>query len=243
MTEGSAPAGHGHEGSAVAVGTGGTLRVVADRDRLLIWRDPMRRMPWLMVAVLTVAWPFIVVPRARRRLRGRGDGVVVRRAGGQPVRRRGLRSVVAPADDHRPGAGPRRGARTRARRGRARHGDRGHRGRRAGNLPGRPRQDPGGARPVPRRAAGRDRGGLLHLGPAALRPTAEPEVDVRLQRSRPEGPDLRRHARHARRRSGCCPARRDRRRPVVDGEPGLGMGRADSRPGGRRGCAAGGGQA
>jgi ABC-2 type transport system permease protein len=45
----------------VAVGIGGTLRVVADRDRMLIWRDPMRRMPWLMMAVLTVAWPFIVV--------------------------------------------------------------------------------------------------------------------------------------------------------------------------------------
>jgi ABC-2 type transport system permease protein len=43
----------------VAVGTGGTLRVVADRDRMLIWRDPMRRMPWLMMAVLTIAWPFI----------------------------------------------------------------------------------------------------------------------------------------------------------------------------------------
>jgi ABC-2 type transport system permease protein len=61
MTEGSAPAGHGRGSNAVAVGIGGTLRVVADRDRMLIWRDPMRRMPWLMMAVLTVAWPFIVV--------------------------------------------------------------------------------------------------------------------------------------------------------------------------------------
>jgi ABC-2 type transport system permease protein len=67
MTEGSAPAGHGHESVAVAVGTGGTLRVVADRDRMLIWRDPMRRMPWLMMAVLTIAYPFIV---------GRGHGTV-----------------------------------------------------------------------------------------------------------------------------------------------------------------------
>ena len=67
MTEGSAPAGHGRESNAVAVGTGGTLRVVADRDRMLIWRDPMRRMPWLMMAVLTVAYPFIV---------GRGHGTV-----------------------------------------------------------------------------------------------------------------------------------------------------------------------
>jgi len=61
MTESSGPAGHSHAGTAVAVGIGGTLRVVADRDRLLIWRDPMRRMPWLMVAALTIAWPFIVV--------------------------------------------------------------------------------------------------------------------------------------------------------------------------------------
>jgi ABC-2 type transport system permease protein len=35
--------------------------VVADRDRLLVWRDPMRRMPWLTLAVLLIAWPFIVV--------------------------------------------------------------------------------------------------------------------------------------------------------------------------------------
>ena len=61
MTESSGPAGHSHATSATGVGVGGTLRVVADRDRLLIWRDPMRRMPWLMVAVLTIAWPFIVV--------------------------------------------------------------------------------------------------------------------------------------------------------------------------------------
>ena len=60
-TEGSSPAGRGHEGSSVAVGTAGTVRVVADRDRLLVWRDPMRRMPWLTLAVLLIAWPFIVV--------------------------------------------------------------------------------------------------------------------------------------------------------------------------------------
>lgn len=59
-TESSAPAGRGHEGSSVAVGTAGTLRVVADRDRLLVWRDPMRRMPWLTLIVLVLAWPFIV---------------------------------------------------------------------------------------------------------------------------------------------------------------------------------------
>lgn len=59
-TEGSSPS-HGAEGTAVAVGVMGTMKVVAGRDRLLAWRDPMRRMPWLMVLLLTVAWPFMVV--------------------------------------------------------------------------------------------------------------------------------------------------------------------------------------
>lgn len=65
-TEGSSPS-HGVEGTAVAVGVAGTMKVVAGRDRLLAWRDPMRRMPWLMVVLLTVAWPFLVV---------RGSGAV-----------------------------------------------------------------------------------------------------------------------------------------------------------------------
>lgn len=39
----------------------GTAGVVAARDRLLVWRDPMRRLPWLMVMVFIVLWPFIVV--------------------------------------------------------------------------------------------------------------------------------------------------------------------------------------
>jgi ABC-2 type transport system permease protein len=65
-TEGSSPS-HGVEGTAVAVGVVGTMKVVAGRDRLLAWRDPMRRMPWLMVVLLTVAWPFLVV---------RGSGAV-----------------------------------------------------------------------------------------------------------------------------------------------------------------------
>ena len=59
-TEGSAPS-HGAEGTAIAVGVVGTMKVVAGRDRLLAWRDPMRRMPWLMVVILTIAWPFLVV--------------------------------------------------------------------------------------------------------------------------------------------------------------------------------------
>ena len=48
-------------GHAVGVGVGGTMRVVAGRDRVLVWRDPMRRMPWLMMTVLTIIWPFLVV--------------------------------------------------------------------------------------------------------------------------------------------------------------------------------------
>ncbi|HEY7816339.1 MAG TPA: hypothetical protein VIC62_24045, partial [Nakamurella sp.] len=59
-TEGSAPS-HGAEGTAIAVGVVGTMKVVVGRDRLLAWRDPMRRMPWLMVVILTIAWPFVVV--------------------------------------------------------------------------------------------------------------------------------------------------------------------------------------
>ena len=55
------PAGHGPVDTAVGVGIGGTMRVVAGRDRVLVWRDPMRRMPWLMMTVLTIIWPFLVV--------------------------------------------------------------------------------------------------------------------------------------------------------------------------------------
>jgi len=65
-TEGSSPS-HGAQDTAVAVGVAGTMKVVAGRDRVLAWRDPMRRMPWLMVLVLTIAWPFVVV---------RGQGAV-----------------------------------------------------------------------------------------------------------------------------------------------------------------------
>ena len=60
-TAGSSPAGRGHADTSIGVGVAGTARVVAGRDRVLVWRDPMRRMPWLMLIVLTVAWPFLVV--------------------------------------------------------------------------------------------------------------------------------------------------------------------------------------
>ena len=65
-TAGSSPAGDSHD-TAVGVGVRGTMQVVAGRDRVLLWRDPMRRMPCLMLAVLTVVWPFLVV---------RGQGAV-----------------------------------------------------------------------------------------------------------------------------------------------------------------------
>ena len=66
-TAGSSPAGDTDDETAVGVGIAGTMQVVAGRDRRLAWRDPMRRMPWLMLIVLTVVWPFLVV---------RGSGAV-----------------------------------------------------------------------------------------------------------------------------------------------------------------------
>lgn len=57
LTESSSPAGqHDFGGAAV-----GTARVVAARDAVLIWRDPMRRLPWLVVLVFTLALPFVWV--------------------------------------------------------------------------------------------------------------------------------------------------------------------------------------
>ncbi|MET0967052.1 MAG: hypothetical protein ABWZ02_11670 [Nakamurella sp.] len=66
-TAGSSPAGSGALDTSVGDGVAGAMRVVAGRDRVLAWRDPMRRMPWLMMAVLTVVWPFVVI---------RGQGAV-----------------------------------------------------------------------------------------------------------------------------------------------------------------------
>ncbi|WP_111765301.1 hypothetical protein [Nakamurella deserti] len=58
LTESSSSASGEHDFGPAA---GGTARVVAGRDRLLTWRDPMRRLPWLMVLVFIVLWPFLVV--------------------------------------------------------------------------------------------------------------------------------------------------------------------------------------
>ena len=56
-TESSAPAGdHDFGGAGV-----GTAWVVAARDAVLVWRDPMRRLPWLMVLVFMIGMPFIWV--------------------------------------------------------------------------------------------------------------------------------------------------------------------------------------
>lgn len=59
-TSSSAPAGE-HDSTAVGVGLWGTAQVVAQRDRVLIWRDPMRRAAWLVLLVLAIGWPFIVI--------------------------------------------------------------------------------------------------------------------------------------------------------------------------------------
>ncbi|MDQ6659232.1 MAG: hypothetical protein M3Z00_13600, partial [Actinomycetota bacterium] len=56
QTEGSAPS-HGLTGAGAVGGTvGGTARVVAGRDLTLMWRDPMRRLPWLLALVMAVGW-------------------------------------------------------------------------------------------------------------------------------------------------------------------------------------------
>jgi ABC-2 type transport system permease protein len=60
-TAGSTPAGGSSLGTAVADSQAGMARLVAGRDARLAWRDPMRRLPWLIVLLLAVGWPFIVV--------------------------------------------------------------------------------------------------------------------------------------------------------------------------------------
>ena len=60
-SEGSAPAGKADASGAVANSLGGMVALIVARDRLLTWRDPMRRIPWLLVAVLAIIWPLLVV--------------------------------------------------------------------------------------------------------------------------------------------------------------------------------------
>ncbi len=60
-TEGSAPAHRTDAGSAVANSLRGMVELVIQRDRVLTWRDPMRRIPWIVVAALALLWPLLVV--------------------------------------------------------------------------------------------------------------------------------------------------------------------------------------
>jgi ABC-2 type transport system permease protein len=41
-------------------GTGAMAALVARRDAVLAWRDPMRRLPWLIVLFMAVFWPLVV---------------------------------------------------------------------------------------------------------------------------------------------------------------------------------------
>ena len=51
----------GRSGRAVARSTRGMMALVADRDRALVWRDPMRRVQALLVVFFAFGWPFLVV--------------------------------------------------------------------------------------------------------------------------------------------------------------------------------------
>ena len=51
----------GRSGRAVARSTTGMMALVADRNRVLAWRDPLRRVSWLMVVFLAFGWPFLVI--------------------------------------------------------------------------------------------------------------------------------------------------------------------------------------
>lgn len=60
-SEASAPAGRAGSSGAVADSLGGMVALIVARDRVLTWRDPMRRIPWLMVVALAVIWPLLVI--------------------------------------------------------------------------------------------------------------------------------------------------------------------------------------
>lgn len=60
-TEGSAPADRTDAGSAVAGSLRGMVTLMIERDRVLTWRDPMRRIPWITVAALALLWPLLVI--------------------------------------------------------------------------------------------------------------------------------------------------------------------------------------
>src|SRR5699024_9055418 len=58
-TAGSSPARAGDLGHAVADSARGAVLLVAARDLRLSWRDPLRRMPWVVAVLLAVVWPFL----------------------------------------------------------------------------------------------------------------------------------------------------------------------------------------
>lgn len=59
-TAGSAPARGLGNADAVGGTVSGTARLIAGRDFSLMWRDPMRRMPWLLSLLMAIAWPLLV---------------------------------------------------------------------------------------------------------------------------------------------------------------------------------------
>ncbi|NNG34570.1 hypothetical protein [Nakamurella aerolata] len=59
-TEGSAPSRGLLNADAVGGSLSGTTRLVAGRVLTLMWRDPMRRMPWLLSLLMAIVWPLLV---------------------------------------------------------------------------------------------------------------------------------------------------------------------------------------
>ncbi len=59
-TAGSSPARSGDLGNAVADSLRGTALLVAALDLRLSWRDPLRRMRWIVVVLFAIGWPFVL---------------------------------------------------------------------------------------------------------------------------------------------------------------------------------------
>lgn len=64
-TESSAVAGGLMDADAVATDTRSTAQLMVGRDATMTWRDPMRRLPLLMIVMLAVGWPFLVTGSER----------------------------------------------------------------------------------------------------------------------------------------------------------------------------------
>ena len=62
QTESSAPSRGLAEADAVGGSLAGTARLTAGKDATLMWRDPMRRLPWLLSAFMTIGWTLLVLP-------------------------------------------------------------------------------------------------------------------------------------------------------------------------------------